>query len=98
MAETKRKKTGGRQKGTPNKATAFSRAVVNEVLSDYVTTNKLKDDLAGLTKKDRLDVMIKLAAFVIPKPQSIDMNLNVNDEKRTIEKTLIEESQINEDA
>lgn len=88
----KGKKTGGRVKGTPNKATAFGRELINDILSDYYTTGTLAQDLKDLEPKERVDAMIKLAAFVTPKPQTIDMSLSQSS-KKTIEDTLIALSQ-----
>lgn len=87
----KGKKTGGRVKGTPNKATAFNRDLINSILSDYYVSGALADDLKKLEPKERADVMIKLAAFVTPKPQSIDMSVVAK--KKTIEDVLISLSQ-----
>lgn len=58
-------KTGGRQKGTPNKITKDLREVLKTVLSkEFKSLPKL---LASLDPKDRIDTMIKLAHFCIPK-------------------------------
>lgn len=91
----KGKKTGGRQKGTPNKATQFSKELINEILSDYVTTGAMASDMKRLEPEDRINVMIKLAAFVTPKPQSIDLSVNKEKEK-TIEDTLAQLAEENE--
>lgn len=93
----KGKKTGGRQKGTPNKATAFSKELISEILSDYYDSGQMADDMKALEPKERVDAIIKLAAFVTPKPQSIDMSITEG-KKKTIEDTLDELSQENEEA
>ena len=81
------KKTGGRQKGSINKATAFSKEIINEILSDYTSSAKFMQDIEDLEPKERLDVMVKLMAFVTPKPQSIAVDLNTSN-KITIEDKL----------
>ena len=86
------RKTGGRQKGSTNKASTFSKEVINGTLSEYVSSGKMKKDMAMLTPKERIEAMIKLAAFVTPKPQSIDLSVNATKE-RTIEDTLEELSE-----
>ena len=89
------KKTGGRQKGTPNKTTAFSKQVIQEIVSDYTNSENLMNDLAALEPKERLDVMIKLMGFITPKPQSVDMPLTT-EKVKTIEDTLAELSKEND--
>lgn len=83
------KKTGGRRKGTPNKTTSTLRTVISKIVNDYYNSDKLKKDIEGLKPKERVDMMEKLAAYVMPKLQSIDLNAEVKTE-RTIEDTLVE--------
>ena len=90
-------KKGGRKAGTPNKATGFSKNVIQEIVSGYTDSGDLQKDLKKLEPKDRLDIMIKLIAFITPKPQSIDMNLQTS-EKLTIEHQLRELSAENEES
>lgn len=92
----KGKKTGGRKAGTPNKTTAFSKSVIQEILTDYTSSNLFKEDMKKLNAKDRLDIMVKLMAFTTPKPQSVDMSITSNKPK-TIEDALQELSEENED-
>ena len=92
----KGKKTGGRKAGTPNKTTSFSKSVIQEILTDYTSSDLFKKDMENLEPKDRLDIMVKLMAFTTPKPQSVDMSITSNKPK-TIEDTLQELSEENED-
>lgn len=92
----KGKKTGGRKAGTPNKTTAFSKSVIQEILTDYTSSDLFKKDMKKLDAKDRLDIMVKLMAFTTPKPQSVDMSITSNKPK-TIEDTLQELSEENEE-
>lgn len=89
------KKTGGRKAGTPNKATANCKAVFQNIVDNYMNSDKWKTDFGKLDAKDRIDVVIKLAAFIIPKPQSVSLDLTEKTQK-TIEDTLIELSAENE--
>lgn len=89
------KKTGGRQKGTPNKTTAFSKKVIQEIVTDYVNGDNFMNDLKEIEPKERLDVMIKLMGFITPKPQSVDMTITTEREK-TIEDQLAELSKEND--
>ena len=84
----KGEKTGGRKKGTPNKATAFTREVITSVLGDYIETGMLGEDFKKLAAKDRVDAVIKLAGFILPKPQSIDMNVSANVHHAAIDEIL----------
>ena len=96
----KGKKTGGRSKGTPNKTTAAMKDVITSIVSDYMSDEEIdKDnpyerhfsaDMAHLEPKDRLDAMIKLMAFVTPKPQAVALGLMGGEKKKTIEETLAE--------
>lgn len=88
-------KTGGRQKGTLNKVTAFNKAVIEKILSEYADTGLMSSDLQKLDPKERLDIMVKLMAFTTPKPQSIDMSISSNKPK-TIEETLSELAEEND--
>ena len=84
-------KTGGRQKGTPNKATAFGKVVIQELLDDYTGSEgekKFKHDIEKLDPKDRLDVMVKLMAFITPKPQSVDMTIGTKSGNKALDETL----------
>ena len=88
-------KTGGRKKGTPNKHTAFSKAVITEILNDYTSSGQFRKDLEELDADKRLDKIIKIMAFDIPKPQAVDVNITSNMQK-TIEDKLVELSEENE--
>ena len=87
-------KSGGRKKGTPNKATSQTKQAIQEILDDYMDSGLLSSDFKALEPKDRLDIVVKLTGFVVPKPQSIDMN--VNSVNKTIEDKLIQLSEENE--
>lgn len=89
----KGKKTGGRQKGTPNKITKITREITEEIaLGMYEQVMK---DINKLSAKDRVQVFLKLVEFNVPKPQSLDINLEKVQE-RTIEDELLDLSQIPE--
>ena len=100
----KGKKTGGRQKGTPNKVTTMSKAVIQDIVSNYFLSEKgsenefgkaFIEDLGKLDAKERIDVMIKLNGFVIPKPQSVAIDINT-EKKKTIEDRLAELAEEND--
>jgi hypothetical protein len=61
-------KTGGRSKGTPNKATAGIKEAIQHVLDS--NKDNLNDWLERVAKSDpdkAIDLMIKLSEFVVPK-------------------------------
>lgn len=69
----KGKKTGGRKPGTPNKASTITRDIINEI-AEGIRPN-ITRDLAALDPKDRLTIWLKLIEFIVPKLQSVDMNI-----------------------
>jgi hypothetical protein len=62
-------KTGGRQKGTPNKLTSEVRTVLKDIVHDEIAY--LPELLKNLEPKERLQVLIKILPFVIPKVETI---------------------------
>ena len=64
-------KTGGRIKGVPNKLTKELRTVLKNVLAKEI--EKISDTLEQLEPKDRLEMVIKLLPYALPKVVSIDM-------------------------
>lgn len=83
------KKTGGRIKGTPNKATKTIREKLSEVTSDYYNSDRFFQDLAQLEPKDRVMVIERLTNYVAPKMQSTTIDAKVENRK-TIEDKLLE--------
>ena len=64
-------KTGGRKAGTPNKVTREIRERLKDVL--YNELDNLPDLLEGLSAKERVEVVIRLAPFVLPKINPVGM-------------------------
>ena len=58
-------KTGGRDKGTPNKVTSDLRTSIKQIIDDNI--EQIKNDFAGLEAKDRLIIFERLLQYVIPK-------------------------------
>ena len=73
-------KTGGRQKGTPNKATAAVKSYIADVLGAYMqpdgdtSTPNLQADLVAMQPADRVRAMTQLAGYVIPKQQALSID------------------------
>lgn len=73
-------KTGGRQKGTPNKATAAVKNYIADTLQRYMQPAgedseepNLQRDLREMLPEDRVKAMTQLAAYVIPKQQALSI-------------------------
>lgn len=70
------RKFGGRQKSTPNKTTAQTKVIVEKVISNEI--DNLPALLAKLTAKDRVNALIKLLPFVMPKQAEISIDTPVH--------------------
>jgi hypothetical protein len=66
-----RKKTGGRQANTPNKINAQTRSVIQNLVSDEV--QKIPELLDKLKPKDRIELIIKMLPFILPKQSKIEL-------------------------
>ena len=85
----KGRKTGGRQKGTPNKTTKTIREKLSEVTSDYYNSDKFFQDLEQLEPRERVALMERLTNYVAPKMQSTTLDATVQ-ARNTIEDRLLE--------
>lgn len=65
-------KTGGREKGTPNRVTKELRTVLKDVF--YEELRNLPELLKDLPPKERLELVIRLAPFVLPKVNPVGMS------------------------
>jgi len=74
MANTTGVKYGGRQKGTPNKLTKELRFVLKDVL--YQELEQIQTYLDTLKPKERVELLIKLMPYVLPKVTSISHTTN----------------------
>lgn len=72
------KKTGGRQKGTPNKITALAKGMIEKWLEAHNTipegdvTPLIMQDFMELDPKDRVKVSTEFIKIIMPKNISID--------------------------
>lgn len=88
MANTTGKKFGGRVKNTPNRTTAQSKAIVQKVINSEL--DNLEVLLSKLPAKDRVNALIKLLPFVIPKQSEISIDTPIH-QLQPITLTLVEE-------
>ena len=65
MANNTGKKFGGREAGTPNKLTKEIRAALKNILHQEIEL--LSEHFQKLETKDRLELLIKLLPFALPK-------------------------------
>ena len=74
MANTTGIKYGGRQKGTPNRMTKELRSILKDMM--YQEIEIIQDHLDQLNPKERVELLIKLMPFVLPKTTSISHTTN----------------------
>ena len=63
------KKTGGRILGTPNKTTAETKEMIQNIVSKKL--DNINELLEQLEPKEQLDIIIKLLPYIVPKQQEI---------------------------
>ena len=90
MKERVRRKTGGRKKGSVNKVTAMTKAVISDLLSDYQESGLMGSDFLALEPKDRFQCAEKMMQYIMPKMQSTSVDFNNKATKITIEQQLRE--------
>lgn len=78
----KRAKTGGRAKGTPNKTTAETKQLLQNVVTKQI--EKLETTLNKLEPVERVNALSKLLPYILPKQQGVEIELK-NDRVRTSE-------------
>ena len=74
-------KTGGRVKGSVNKTTAELRQLVASIVEKNI--DKVTDDLSKMQPKDRVAMLEKLMAYVLPRMQAITANVSAEVEQRS---------------
>ena len=71
----KGKKTGGRQKGTPNKTTSTIREAIAAQWQRYQDSGQFTEDLDALDPQTRAVIMERYAQYVPPKIKSVDVDM-----------------------
>ena len=74
MANTTGIKYGGREKGTPNRMTKELRTVLKDML--YQELEQIQGRLDTLKPKERIELLIKLMPYALPKVTSISHTSN----------------------
>jgi dsRNA-specific ribonuclease len=70
MANTTGNKYGGREKGTPNKLTKEIRKILKDLI--HKELEKIEENLYTLDPKQRIELLIKLMPYVLPKVETIN--------------------------
>ena len=74
MANTTGNKYGGREKGTPNRLTKELRSILKDIL--YQELEDVQERFKLLEPKERIELLIKLMPYIIPKVTSISHTTN----------------------
>ena len=74
MANTSGIKHGGRQKGTPNIMTKELRSILKDIL--YQELEEVQERFKLLEPKERIELLIKLMPYALPKVTSISHTTN----------------------
>jgi len=85
-------KTGGREKGTPNKITREARESLHAIIDGEL--EDLPERLDELDTRDRLDVLCKLLPYVLPKLRQTEMSLSKNDKINEVTITIIDPKEV----
>jgi len=70
----KGEKTGGREAGTPNRLTKELRAALKNILHQEI--ENLTENFNKLDTKDRLELLVKLLPYALPKVDAVNYALN----------------------
>ena len=77
MAGKGQPKTGGRQKGTPNRAPGRMRESIESILVAYIEDGVMAGDLMAIPDPEkRVGAALRMMDFVIPRLQRIDLKEN----------------------
>ena len=79
-------KTGGRQKGTPNRTTSEAKQVLQNIVNKEL--ENITTLLDKLEPKERIDSIIKLLPYIVPKQQEIAIE-NKETEFKNITITIV---------
>lgn len=75
MANITGKKYGGRKKGTPNKLTKETKELLKNIVHNELEL--IPNSLNNLDTLDRLEILIKLLPYVIPKIEVKNNQINI---------------------
>lgn len=64
----------GRQKGTPNKSTTNLKSSIQQIVERQFET--LESDLEGLDGRDKINFVLKLIEYILPKQREQKLNFS----------------------
>ena len=73
-----RGREGGRSAGTPNKVTQSARSALEKLLLSPKALKQMAKDLEQLQPYQRLQIQEKLLAYVLPRIQSTELQIEEN--------------------
>ena len=79
--------TNGRPKGSTNKATSKVREAFTQLVEQNL--NQMQQDLDSLDPKDRIKLIIDLANFTIPKLRAIELQADIQNDKKDLLERLM---------
>lgn len=84
-------RTGGRQKGTPNKITKSVRSTLLKFINRNIRT--LQSDFDALEPKDRLTLIEKFLPYILPKQSAIKAEISdlTDDELNSVASRILTE-------
>lgn len=88
MEKERRKKTGGRQKGTTNKTTAELKSIITQIVGNQL--DRLEGDLDKIRRQNpakAVEIAAKLIDYVLPKQTKMELEGEL---KHKIDKIVIE--------
>lgn len=91
-------KTGGRVMGTPNKVTAKTKQLIQDIIDKNLNT--LNADIKKLSPKDRINAITGLLPYIVPKQQATTANVAIermSDEQLQLMASMILKNISNED-
>jgi len=89
-------KTGGRQRGTPNKVTTDLRSLINELVSDEL--EHLQSHIQQMPDEQRTHILLKLLPYVTPKMQAVTYRDESEPEHKQLVVYIMNKNQDIEDA
>lgn len=80
------KKTGGRQRGTPNKVTTDIKTWIAEILNNG--RDQFEKDLKQVDARDRLKIYTGLITYILPKQQAVEMDAEIRADAKQLQMLL----------
>jgi hypothetical protein len=87
--EEKSKRIGGRGKGTRNRTTVQTKAIIQKIVNDEI--DGLPTLLDKLKPVDRANVVCKLIAYLVPKQSSVQLDVEITDRFKPVTLNIYDE-------